>query len=74
MYEVIEVEKTVSPNFDSVEPNDVPVNDWPVLRCKVAGNEASRDDDEPYALPRVADGSDETVAYPRLASADADER
>lgn len=34
----MEVEKTVSPNLDSVEPNEVPVKDSPVLRWRVAGS------------------------------------
>ena len=37
----MDVLNTVSPNLDSVLPNDVPVNAWPVFKCKVAGMEVS---------------------------------
>ena len=37
VYEVIEVENTVSPKTDLAAPNDRPVNFCPDLRCSVAG-------------------------------------
>lgn len=41
LQEVIDVEKTVSPQIDLVLPKLVPVNDWPDLRCSVAGTLAA---------------------------------
>jgi hypothetical protein len=37
LQEVIEVEKTVSPKRLRGAPKDLPVKDWPVLRCRAAG-------------------------------------
>jgi hypothetical protein len=33
----MDVEKTVSPKTLLGEPNERPLKDWPVFRCKVAG-------------------------------------
>jgi hypothetical protein len=33
----MEVEKTVSPKILRGVPNELPVNDWPVLRWRTAG-------------------------------------